>query len=227
MKLERMRLREHLPPRAEMAEILAANGLALIFALGSASALALMLWTYWAQSVLLGIFNAARILGLKRFSAQGLKSNGKPVPETEGGKRSAGIFFAFHYGFFHFIYMMFLGSFASIGPEGARLGEGDRIWLAAACASFLIPQIGIWRRWREEDRAGIPNLGHLMFAPYVRIIPMHLTILFGAGMLALGAGWAAALLFAGLKTGADIAGAAIGRAMGEAARAKAIEEDGR
>ena len=49
-----------------------------------------------------------------------------------------------------------------------------------------------------QDYRGKPNLGVLMFYPYLRILPMHLTIL-------LGSMFSSALpLFIVLKTGADL-----------------------
>ncbi len=51
----------------------------------------------------------------------------------------------------------------------------------------------------RADLAGRPNLGTLMFLPYARVIPMHLTIVIGA-QIASGALW----LFVALKTVADV-----------------------
>ena len=49
------------------------------------------------------------------------------------------------------------------------------------------------------DLESCPNLGTLMFMPYARVIPMHLTIIFGT-QIGDGAVW----LFVLLKTGADV-----------------------
>jgi hypothetical protein len=53
----------------------------------------------------------------------------------------------------------------------------------------------------DADLRGTPNIGTLMFVPYIRIIPMHLTIILGV-MLEDGLGL---LLFGSLKTVADVA----------------------
>lgn len=187
-------------------EIILANAAALAFALWAEDGLALMLWAYWAQSVLLGALNVGRILSLESFSAEGLKSNGKPVPETAAGKRSVAIFFALHYGFFHLIYAAFLGNMAKLDGEGWA-------WAAAGALGFLAAQRKAWGAWRETDKRGRTNIGMLMFFPYVRIVPMHLSIILGAGLMAAGAGFAAAALFAALKTAADLAGERLARSM--------------
>ncbi|MDH3414522.1 MAG: DUF6498-containing protein [Gammaproteobacteria bacterium] len=54
---------------------------------------------------------------------------------------------------------------------------------------------------RDLDRQGTPNIDTLMFTPYLRIGPMHLTIVVGARQLLSTLGL---LFFGGLKTVADI-----------------------
>ena len=56
-----------------------------------------------------------------------------------------------------------------------------------------------YRYHRESDRRGTPNIGTLMFTPYARVLPMHLTIIFGASMIGGGV-----LFFGILKTIADV-----------------------
>ena len=53
----------------------------------------------------------------------------------------------------------------------------------------------------RRDAAGRPNIGTLMSLPYARILPMHLTIVFG-GLFFGGIG--AFLLFGALKVVADV-----------------------
>ncbi len=51
------------------------------------------------------------------------------------------------------------------------------------------------------DAQGTPNIGTLMFTPYLRVVPMHLTIVFGAVAL----GSTGVLVFGGMKMVADVA----------------------
>jgi Family of unknown function (DUF6498) len=52
----------------------------------------------------------------------------------------------------------------------------------------------------RRDAAGRPSIGALMFLPYLRILPMHFTILLGGLLFS---GTFAFVLFGALKTAAD------------------------
>jgi hypothetical protein len=67
--------------------------------------------------------------------------------------------------------------------------------------AFFIPLYS-YRYNRDVDRQGTPNIGTLMFVPYLRIVPMHLTIVFGISRAHSTIGL---LFFGGLKTAADMA----------------------
>jgi len=71
------------------------------------------------------------------------------------------------------------------------------LFLIYQCFSFFYN-----RKWEDKQK---PNIGKMMFFPYARIIPMHLTILFG-GILSGGTfkGKMTLALFMLLKTFADI-----------------------
>ena len=59
---------------------------------------------------------------------------------------------------------------------------------------------------RERDEKKKPNIGRILFFPYARILPMHLTIMFGGSLM--NSGWTGAqvalIFFLLLKTVADI-----------------------
>ncbi|MFH1228068.1 MAG: DUF6498-containing protein [Planctomycetota bacterium] len=162
-----------------------------------------ILWIYWSQSVIIGIFNVVRILSLKEFSTTGLTMGDKPVPETPAGKRSVAGFFAFHYGFFHFGYMIFLFTPMNMGNQdttawASALGTVSPLAVILTAGLFFANHLYSYRFNKESDTEK-PNLGTLMFFPYARIIPMHLIIMFGATT-----GSGALVLFLLLKTAADV-----------------------
>jgi hypothetical protein len=100
-----------------------------------------------------------------------------------------------HYGLFHLVYAVFLAKL--------QMPVQDWLWVAVAGAGFVANHGQSYRRFQEADRLGRPNIGTLMFLPYLRVVPMHLMIIFGVGML--GGSATAVLLFGALKTVADCA----------------------
>ncbi len=155
-----------------------------------------LLWPYWIQSVIIGLYAARRILALKRFDVSDFKINGKPAEETDKTRRSTATFFLVHYGVFHAVYFAFL---AARWPA-----DQTWLWIAGAGISFLVQQHMAYSQTIETIQRGHPNIGTLMFLPYLRVLPMHVTILFGAANAGENSGvWI--LLFTLLKTAADLA----------------------
>jgi 1,4-dihydroxy-2-naphthoate octaprenyltransferase len=149
---------------------------------------------YWGQSVIIGIANVIRMLELRDFSTDGFTSNGRQIPATRAGQVSTARFFAFHYGAFHAAYALFLFR----GGLG-HLPEGMGSMIAANIALFAGSHIWHVLRSSGQDFRRKPNLGTLMFYPYLRILPMHLAIILGSAF-PLGA----LPFFILLKTGADL-----------------------
>lgn len=150
--------------------LISTNLITIVLAITQQWNMATIIWTYWIQSIIIGFFNVARIFSLEKFSTEGMTSNGKPVePNSKKSKIDNGFFFMLHYGGFHFVYAVFLWvNFDNI--TWAYLGIGGIIFFCNHLFSFM--------HNRYQDRNKIPNIGHLMFSPYVRIIPMHLIIIF-------------------------------------------------
>lgn len=191
-----MRTREQHRFDRSLTVLLLANALAITMAVLGKWSLAQMMWVYWGQSVIIGFFNWRRMLNLKDFSTKGLTSNNQPVPETEKGKKSTATFFLIHYGFFHFGYLVFL--FA----ERKIFSTYDIVGVAACIIVFLFNHRYSYYYNLQQDARGKPNLGTMMFFPYARIIPMHMTIIFGSKFV--GGSTGTLLLFLGLKTAADV-----------------------
>src|SRR5262245_10597559 len=176
--------------------LLLSNALAAGMALVLRWPLETLLWPYWIQSVIIGWYSRKRILALKNFSTDGFTMHDKPVPvEPKSLKLTAG-FFSLHYGFFHVGYLAFL-----LG-KGDPLGMWDWLGVGSVAVSFLISHRKSFEQNIAADARGRPNLGALMFLPYLRILPMHFTIILGQSIG--GNGALTVLLFSALKTGADL-----------------------
>lgn len=198
--------------------IIGTNVVVVLGALISDGGLLYLMWPYWLQSVIIGWYARRRIRVLTNYSTEGVKVNGSPVDPTPATARNASWFFLFHYGGFHFVYAIFLLSFGAMGAESGTVpvtientgevvqfevgyfGGLDWLWVLVTGVGFWLSHRASHREHVASDLAGRPNLGTLMFLPYGRIIPMHLTIIFG---VILGGG-GAILLFGGLKTAVDV-----------------------
>lgn len=211
----------HLPtppgsPDRALKAIVAANAATLVLALWQQWSLLQLMWPYWMQSVIIGWYARQRILKLREFSTEGLRINKRAVAPTPETQRQVASFFALHFGFFHVVYLAFLlmfstsadsAGFVTVNHEGGGTSEVYMGHLHPLdYLAFGLLSLGFWGSHRASHRehvradlSGCPNLGTLMFLPYARVVPMHLTIILGVVM-----GDAAVWLFALLKTGADV-----------------------
>ncbi len=160
--------------------LLLANVITIYFAVKNDWTLFTLIWIYWSQSVLIGIFSFLKIII-------------PAVKHKNAGRLSAGLFFLMHYGFFHIGYLIFLGIYTFfLGKEvmfySVLLGAG--VFLADHAFSYFYN-----RKYKIEEE----KIGKLMLMPYLRILPIHIII----GMTSLGF---SLLLFMILKTVADLAG---------------------
>ncbi|MDO8583058.1 MAG: DUF6498-containing protein [bacterium] len=173
--------------------LLFSNILIIILAIVQRWEVATVLWTYWMQSVIIGFFNFLRILSLKNFSTKNFTINNQPALPTPQTKIFTALFFAFHYGLFHFIYAVFLFNFFNSGQPL------DLNYLSLGGLIFFLNHFFSYLHNKMTNKQKTQNIGQLIFSPYVRIVPMHLIVVFGAFM-----GQSALLTFLFLKTAVDI-----------------------
>lgn len=175
--------------------LILANAATLGLALGAGWDLGWLMWPYWIQSVVIGYYAWRRMMMLRDFSTEGLTANKRPVPETEQGKRSTATFFLIHYGLFHVGYLAYLLT------EHGLTTSAEVLVLAVCGLSFVFSQRQTWAAQHAADLQGRPNLGTLMFLPYLRVVPMHVGILLAN---ALGGGALMMVGFVALKTLGDL-----------------------
>jgi hypothetical protein len=134
--------------------------------------------------------------------------NGHLLAKSRSAKVGVAVFFLIHYGFFHFVYAVFLSAFISI--REISTGGIDFSFILLTSMVFAVNYLGEFIFTFRREQTTIHSLPKLMMAPYKRIIPMHLTIIFSGFVLAGGvfteggSNMIILLIFTGLKTFIDL-----------------------
>lgn len=185
--------------------ILLGNALTLAVALWQQWSALDLLWPFFLQSLVIGYYARRRLLLAPQLTVDNMTINGKPVTGPEQVRRFLRWFFVLHYGGFHLGYAIFLLIATGLAGRGAG-GRSDADWLlyAALGAAFWFAHRASHRQHVASDTAGPRSAAVLMAMPYLRIVPMHLSIIV---MMALNASshapWFVAM-FVALKTVADV-----------------------
>jgi len=154
-----------------------------------------VIWLYWLQSVLIGLFNFIDMLTLKtkNIDVSNMTFNDKPATPA-GAKGCLPIFFLFHYGIFHFVYLIFL--FVDF-----KISDTNFSYLGMAAVVIFLQQVIQFVQNKVKFANRSRNIASMFFTPYLRIVPMHLTILLPKFL-----GWTPGLTFLILKTVFDVIG---------------------
>ena len=168
---------------------------------------------YWAENLLIGVATLVRMFlsGLQTLGVFGLFVGTFMT-----------VFFTFHYGLFCFGHGVFLFEFArSVDlPAGSMAPSPDTMWQMFHAVRLSWPGMGtglmlilayqlaaaIADYWPGKAQA-IPSLQEEMFAPYGRIVVLHIGIFAGAAaLIALGDPMIGVLLLIVLRIGFSIVG---------------------
>ncbi len=162
-----------------------------------------MMWIYLVQSVIIGFFNVLKMLKVAFSSNSAITAL--------FGLFFAG-FFVMHYGGFHAGYAFFLFAFGSgamqgVISEAAILQVFPMYAILLGATVFFINHLFSFMFYLKETKNkenDMVDLSNLMFAPYPRIIPMHLTIIFGGILIFAGLANVALIIFMVLKIWVDL-----------------------
>ncbi|MDD1681896.1 MAG: DUF6498-containing protein, partial [Methanoregula sp.] len=161
-----------------------ANLVTIVLAILGNWDLATVMFIYWAQSIIIGIFSVVSILGA---DTESLRENlQKPIDERGGtDKITTGFarfyicimagFFTLHYGLLHLGYYFFI---VDSGLFGSVNFADPGIWLS--CGLFFANHLYSHITYRHQGPKDYRYVNEHFFTPYRRIIPMHLTIIFGS-----------------------------------------------
>jgi len=123
------------------------------------------------QSLLIGVQYFARLLSLKNTGVADVKINAS-------SPRKMAFFFLLHYGFFHFVYFIFLAAMTFSDTPNIQV---DVQYFLFAVSGFAVNTIFSLISQVRQDRVEHPSAGLIFFIPYLLIIPMHLFIILGFG----------------------------------------------
>jgi hypothetical protein len=183
--------------------LIISNAIAIILAILFSYSLAIIIWTYYLESLIIGLFTILTIIttGIRHRASL-------PKAISMGG------FFALHYGFFHFVYLIFLSMFAFWLAE-----PGTPFYMEASDFQYIFLTAGILllshsfsfaknilQRHEEPFWDADKQIDATFTRPYFRIIPLHITII-ASGFVVLVVPMSIFLLvlFMGLKTLMDLA----------------------
>jgi len=164
--------------------LLCSNIITIVLAVAGNWDAATVLFIYWAQSIIIGIFT---VISLIRADTAALTAD---ISQSAEGNVSVGMmnryfaryykyfiagFFTFHYGLFHVVYYEFI---VDSGFFGVVDFSSPEVW--ASCGLFFVNHLYSSLYYRHDERKGGGYIAEEFTYPYSRIFPMHLTIIFGA-----------------------------------------------
>lgn len=183
---------------------------------------------YWLENGIVGAFNILKMARAEGDDfAEGFKINGR----SPNGIFKAGLipFFIVHYGLFWFVHGVFVltlplfmgiagggGSIGGSGPIGPGVATPpfepaidnafDLGWLAFALVALAVSHgLSFWWNFLRAGEYRRVSPARQMFAPYGRMVVLHLTIIFGALAIGLtGAPAVAVAILVVLKTLLDV-----------------------
>lgn len=173
----------------------------------------MVLIVYWLENGVVGVFNVLKMLkaegDLGGMATVGLTMNGRSVNQLA----KAGIipFFILHYGIFwavHGVFVWTMPLFASMGGGGvAAMTDGfEPLAIPFAVLALTISHgMSYWLNFIRGGEYRRVSAAGQMFAPYGRLIVLHVTIIIGGMAIALtGAPAAVVAILVGLKIILDL-----------------------
>jgi uncharacterized protein DUF6498 len=164
---------------------------------------------YWLENGIVGVINILKMstaTGDEATPRMTFMVNGKPASSMT--KVGLIPFFVVHYGIFWFVHGIFVltlpAFFSLMFDSGMTLDLGPVLFAAAALA--ISHGLSFWWNFLHGGEYRRTTVAALMFAPYKRLVALHITIIFGAmAVMFTGAPAAAVAVLVAIKTAIDLA----------------------
>ena len=129
-----------------------------------------ILWGYWLQSIIIGVFTFIKILFIRIEEY--------PPIHPQFRLHRYALYFAIHYTIFHIVYAAFLIGFSSqTGGTFGYLQPPNFVGVATVGALFFVNHTYTFFKYYILDRKQIRFFARTIFVePYTRIIPIHLSL---------------------------------------------------
>jgi hypothetical protein len=198
--------RAGLPPwlarsrRAALAALVAANAVPLLGVLLLGWSMQGLLLVYWLESGVIGAYNVPKILHAHgtetsetRAKARRLQSNGRTVslpdapervperPTHRPENRPVARFFLGHYGGFWAVHGLFVGLLPAFADGAGFVGVAELPTLALGAGAAAVSHgVSYRRNYLADAEWRTVSPGGRLYAPYDRVLVMHLTVVLGA-----------------------------------------------
>ncbi len=188
--------------------LIVANAIPLVGALFLGWNVWMILIVYWLENGVVGVFNVLKMLRAEGPADDSSGTmNGRPMSMV--GKGAIVGFFVMHYGIFwvvHGVFVLTLPLFGSMGGDVDMLTGFDPLAIVFAVIALAISHaVSYWFNYLGRGEYRRTSAAGQMFAPYGRLVVLHVTIIVGGmAIAATGAPAAAVAILVGLKTLMDI-----------------------
>ena len=195
--------------------LVAANAIPLLGVLFFGWNVWTILIVYWLENGIVGLFNIAKMTRAEGDivgTAGSITMNGRSVSSM--AKLGLIPFFVMHYGIFwlvHGVFVLTLPVFGSMGPAGSDGGPdltdgfSPVTILVAVIALTISHAVSYYFNFLGSGEFRRVTAAGQMFAPYGRLVVLHITIIVGGIAIAVtGAPAAAIAILVGLKTLMDL-----------------------
>lgn len=163
---------------------------------------------YWLENGIVGLINVLKMAvatGDEVTPGVTFMVNGRPA--TSATKMGLIPFFIVHYGIFWFVHGIFVltlpAFFSLMSDDGMTLDLGPVVFAALGLA--ISHGLSFWWNFLHGGEYRRTTAAALMFAPYKRLVALHITIIFGAfAVMFTGAPAAAVAVLVAIKTAIDL-----------------------